>query len=45
LTDQFRGIEQKGYQSKINIPYLWWAGNAASILYCAVPSEIIDVMI
>lgn len=39
MTDQSNGIEPMVYQNKITI-YSWGAGNAESILYCAVPYEI-----
>ena len=36
---QFPDIEPMVYQSKINVPYRWWAGNTASRFYAALRDE------
>jgi hypothetical protein len=39
MTDQFQGIEPMVYQSKINVPYSWWAGDTATRFFVALRDE------
>ncbi len=39
MSDQFQGIEPMVYQSKINVPYSWWAGDTASKFYITLRDE------
>jgi uncharacterized OB-fold protein len=39
MSDQFQGIESMVYQSKINVPYSWWAGDTASKFYITLRDE------
>ncbi|MCK9364076.1 MAG: Zn-ribbon domain-containing OB-fold protein [Syntrophales bacterium] len=39
MYEQFPGIEPMVCQSKINVPYSWWAGNTASRFFAALRDE------
>ena len=39
MSDPFKGIEPMVYQSKINVPYSWWAGDTASQFYTTLRDE------
>ena len=39
MSDQFKGIEPMVYNSKINVPYSWWAGDTASKFYLTLRDE------
>jgi uncharacterized OB-fold protein len=39
MSDQFQGIEPMVYQSKINVPYSWWAGDTATRFFVALRDE------
>lgn len=39
MSDPFQGIEPMVYQSKINVPYSWWAGDTASRFYITLRDE------
>ncbi|MFH1079661.1 MAG: Zn-ribbon domain-containing OB-fold protein [Pseudomonadota bacterium] len=39
MSDPFKGIEPMVYQSKINVPYSWWAGDTASKFYITLRDE------
>jgi uncharacterized protein len=39
MSDQFQGIEPMVYQSKINVPYSWWAGDTASKFFISLRDE------
>ncbi|MDD3249295.1 MAG: Zn-ribbon domain-containing OB-fold protein [Smithella sp.] len=39
MSDQFQGIEPMVYQSKINVPYSWWAGDTASKFFIKLRDE------
>lgn len=39
MTDQFQGIQPMVYQSKINVPYSWWAGDTATRFFVALRDE------
>jgi len=39
MSDQFKGIEPMVYNSKINVPYSWWAGDTASKFYITLRDE------
>ncbi|MBN2158378.1 MAG: Zn-ribbon domain-containing OB-fold protein [Spirochaetes bacterium] len=39
MTDQFKGIEPMVYESMINIPYSWWAGDTASRFFISLRDE------
>ena len=39
MSDQFQGIEPMVYQSKINVPYSWWAGDTASRFFLTLRDE------
>lgn len=36
MSDQFKGIEPMVYNSKINVPYSWWAGETATKFFVAL---------
>ena len=39
MADQFKGIEPMVYNSKINVPYSWWAGDTASRFFISLRDE------
>lgn len=39
MSDQFKGIEPMVYNSKINVPYSWWAGDTASRFFISLRDE------
>lgn len=39
MKDIFEGIEPMVYQSRINVPYNWWAGDTASKFLLAIRDE------
>jgi uncharacterized OB-fold protein len=39
MSDKFQGIEPMVYQSKINVPYSWWAGDTATRFFVALRDE------
>jgi uncharacterized OB-fold protein len=39
MADQFKGIEPMVYNSKINVPYSWWAGDTASKFFISLRDE------
>ena len=39
MSDQFKDIEPMVYNSKINVPYSWWAGDTASHFFIALRDE------
>jgi uncharacterized OB-fold protein len=39
MSDQFQGIEPMVYQSQINVPYSWWAGDTATRFYVTLRDE------
>ena len=39
MSDQFKGIEPMVYESKISVPYTWWAGDTASKFLVALRDE------
>ncbi|MDD5711258.1 MAG: Zn-ribbon domain-containing OB-fold protein [Smithellaceae bacterium] len=39
MSDIFKGIEPLIYESKINVPYSWWAGDTASKFFINLRDE------
>jgi uncharacterized protein len=39
MSDIFKGIEPLVHNSKINVPYSWWAGNTASKFFISLRDE------
>ncbi len=39
MSNPFQGIEPMVYQSRINVPYSWWAGDTASRFFIALRDE------
>ena len=39
MPDIFNGIEPMIYESKINVPYSWWAGDTASKFFISLRDE------
>jgi hypothetical protein len=39
MEDIFEGVEPMVYQSRINVPYNWWAGDTASKFLLAIRDE------
>ncbi len=39
MSDQYKGIEPMVYNSKINVPYSWWAGDTASRFFISLRDD------
>jgi uncharacterized OB-fold protein len=39
MTELFAGVEPMVYQSRISVPYSWWAGDTASRFFIALRDE------
>ena len=39
MSDKFKGIEPMVYNSKINVPYSWWAGDTATKFFISLRDE------
>jgi uncharacterized OB-fold protein len=39
MSDQFKGIEPMVYNSKINVPYSWWAGDTATRFFISLRDD------
>jgi uncharacterized protein len=39
MSDQFNGIEPMVYNSMINVPYSWWAGDTATRFFVSLRDE------
>jgi hypothetical protein len=39
MSDEFKGIEPMVYESKINVPYSWWAGDTATKFFNSLQDE------
>ena len=39
MKDEFAGIEPRVYESSINVPYSWWAGDTASRFFTAIRDD------
>lgn len=39
MSEVFKGIEPMIYNSKINVPYSWWAGNTGSKFFISLRDE------
>ncbi len=39
MADQFKGIEPMVYDSKINVPYSWWAGDTATRFFVSLRDD------
>jgi uncharacterized OB-fold protein len=39
MTDMFKGVEPMVYDSKISVPYSWWAGDTASRFFISLRDD------
>jgi uncharacterized protein len=39
MSDQFKGVEPMVYNSKINVPYSWWAGDTATRFFVSLRDD------